>query len=171
MSKTSFFKKLLLVATLLCTAAGVRAQADIVNLGGDARSSYGSLSYSVGQLACEHAFAPAITVVNVTESVNEGLQQPYTPRDNQGEGIQAISASVALYPNPTVDAVILECDNADATLTYTLYNAQGQQLQQGTYHGGQQRIELNEYAAGNYMLSIQNKVKNEQNIYKIIKAK
>ena len=171
MSKTSLFKKLLLVATLLCTAAGVRAQADIVNLGGDARSSYGSLSYSVGQLACESDFAPAITVVNITESVNEGLQQPYTPRDRQYEDIQAISATVSLYPNPTVDAVILECDNFDETLSYTLYNAQGQQLEQGTYHGGQQRIELKEYAAGNYMLSIQNKNKNEQNIYKIIKAK
>ena len=171
MSKTSLFKKLLLVATLLCTAAGVRAQADIVNLGGDARSSYGSLSYSVGQLACESDFAPAITVVNITESVNEGLQQPYTPRDRQYEDIQAISATVSLYPNPTVDAVILECDNLDETLSYTLYNAQGQQLEQGTYHGGQQHIELKEYAAGNYMLSIQNKNKNEQNIYKIIKAK
>lgn len=171
MSKTSLFKKLLLVATLLCTAAGVRAQADIVNLGGDARSSYGSLSYSVGQLACESDFAPAITVVNITESVNEGLQQPYTPRDRQYEDIQAITATVSLYPNPTVDAVILECDNLDETLCYTLYNAQGQQLEQGTYHGGQQRIELKEYAAGNYMLSIQNKNKNEQNIYKIIKAK
>ena len=171
MSKTSLFKKLLLVATLLCTAAGVRAQADIVNIGGDARSSYGSLSYSVGQLACESDFAPAITVVNITESVNEGLQQPYTPRDRQYEDIQAIAATVSLYPNPTVDAVILECDNLDETLSYTLYNAQGQQLEQGTYHGGQQRIELKEYAAGNYMLSIQNKNKNEQNIYKIIKAK
>ena len=171
MSKTSLLKKILMVASLLCVAVGVRAQAGIVNLGGDARSRYGSLGYSVGQLACENDFAPAISVVNITESFNEGLQQPYTLRDMQFEDIQAISITVSLYPNPTVDAVILECDNLDETLCYTLYNAQGQQLEQGTYHGGQQRIELKEYAAGNYMLSIQNKNKNEQNIYKIIKAK
>jgi hypothetical protein len=65
----------------------------------------------------------------------------------------------------------MECDPAAGQLTYILYNTAGQVLQQGTYQGGQQLIDLEQYVAGNYMLKVATIDKTKMNIYKIIKAK
>ena len=70
----------------------------------------------------------------------------------------------------TADNITLECDQP-TQLTYTLYNANGQALKQGTYHGGQQIIDLQKHAAGSYMLHVTSPDNSQMNIYKIIKAK
>ena len=100
----------------------------------------------------------------------EGVQQPYTARDAQYEGIDALSVSVSVYPNPTADNITLECDQP-TQLTFTLYNANGQVLSHGNYQGGQQTIDLQKYAAGSYMLHVASPDNTKMNIYKIIKAK
>jgi len=160
----------IVLLVLLCATGGVRAQQAITCFGGDVSGITGSLSNSGGEVAVRTAFAPAITVVNITESFSEGVQQPYTARDEQYQGIDALSVSVSVYPNPTADNITLECDQP-TQLTYTLYNANGQALTQGTYHGGQQIIDLQKHAAGSYMLHVTSPDNSQMNIYKIIKAK
>jgi len=161
---------------LLCWAGGIQAQQQITTaqaitaFGGDVTGVTGSLSCSGGEVAVKTAFAPAITVVNVTESFSEGVQQPYTARDAQYQGIDELTVSVAVYPNPTMDNVTIECDQP-ASLSYTLYNANGQMLSHGNYKGGQQTIDLQKLPAGSYMLHVASSDKSQMNIYKIIKAK
>ncbi len=163
------FTAIVLLA-LLCWGGGLQAQQAITSFGGDATSVTGSLSYSGGEIAVKTAYAPAITVVNVTESFSEGVQQPITARDMQFQGIDALTVGVAIYPNPTADNIILECDQP-TQLSYTLYNANGQTLSQGNYNGGQQTINLQQLAAGTYMLHVATPDQTKKNIYKIIKAK
>ncbi|MBQ6069100.1 MAG: T9SS type A sorting domain-containing protein [Bacteroidales bacterium] len=167
---TPFRFSAIVLLALLCWGGGMQAQQAITSFGGDATSITGSLSYSGGEIAVKTAYAPAITVVNVTESFSEGVQQPLTARDVQYQGIDALNVSVALYPNPTADNVILECDQP-TQLSYTLYNTNGQMLSRGTYQGGQQTIDLQQYAVGTYMLHITTPDQSKKNIYKIIKAK
>ena len=155
---------------LLCATGGLRAQQAITSFGGDVSGITGSLSNSGGEVAVLTAYAPAITVVNVTESFSEGVQQPYTARDAEHEGIDALTVSVAVYPNPTATDITLECDQP-AQLTYTIYNANGQALSHGSFSGGKQTIDLQQYAAGNYMLHVTSADNSQKNIYKIIKAK
>ena len=160
----------IVLVVLLCAAGNLQAQQAITCFGGDVSGITGSLSNSGGEVAVLTAYAPAITVVNVTESFSEGIQQPYTARDAESEGIEALSVSVAIYPNPTAENITLECDQP-AQLTYTIYNANGQVLSHGTYTGGQQTIDLKKYAAGSYMLHVASADNSKKNIYKIIKAK
>ncbi|MBO4599716.1 MAG: T9SS type A sorting domain-containing protein, partial [Bacteroidales bacterium] len=47
----------------------------------------------------------------------------------------------------------------------------GQTLSRGTYQGGQQTIDLQNLAAGTYMLHVATPDQSTKNIYKIIKAK
>ena len=159
-----------LLLALLSWGGGLRAQQAITSFGGDATSVTGTLSYSGGEIAVKTAYAPAITVVNVTESFSEGVQQPLTARDLEYQGIVPLTVSVAIYPNPTADNITLECDQP-MQLAYTLYNANGQTLSRGTYQGGQQTIDLQNLAAGTYMLHVATPDQSTKNIYKIIKAK
>ena len=159
-----------LLLALLSWGGGLRAQQAITSFGGDATSVTGTLSYSGGEIAVKTAYAPAITVVNVTESFSEGVQQPVTARDLEYQGIVPLTVSVAIYPNPTADNITLECDQP-MQLAYTLYNANGQTLSRGTYQGGQQTIDLQNLAAGTYMLHVATPDQSTKNIYKIIKAK
>ena len=159
-----------LLLALLSWGGGLRAQQAITSFGGDATSVTGTLSYSGGEIAVKTAYAPAITVVNVTESFSEGVQQPVTARDLEYQGIVPLTVSVAIYPNPTADNITLECDQP-TQLSYTLYNANGQTLTRGSYNGGQQIIDLQQLAAGTYMLHVSTPDQTKKNIYKIIKAK
>ena len=169
--KTMTKASLAAVVILLCLTGVTHAQQAITCFGGDISNSTGSVSYSGGEVAVRSATARAITVVNVTESMSEGVQQPFTERDRQAQGIESLAVNLSIYPNPTADNVVMECDPAVGQLTYTLYNTAGQVLQQGTYKGGQHLIDLQQYVAGNYMLKVTTTDKTKMNIYKIIKAK
>lgn len=160
----------IVLLTLLCWGGGLQAQQAITCFGGDVNGVMGSLSFSGGEVAVKTAYAPAVTVVNVTESFSEGVQQPIIPRDAAYQGIEALSVGLALYPNPTADYITLECDQP-TQLSYTLYNANGQILSHGNYNGGRQIIDLQQLAAGTYMLHVANPDQSKKIIYKIIKAK
>ena len=151
-------------------AMQMHAQQAITNAGGNIGNGTGSLSYTVGEMAVQTSVARAITVVNITESFTEGVQQPFTDRDRQYNGIDPLNFSVAVYPNPTTDNVVFECSEAKP-LTYVLYGTNGQVLQHGIYMGGQQTVDMQQYAAGSYMLQIATSDKSKMNIYKIIKAR
>ncbi|MCQ2294977.1 MAG: T9SS type A sorting domain-containing protein [Bacteroidales bacterium] len=151
---------------------GLRAQSAITFCGGDAQNNSAILSFSAGQIATQTSVARAITVVNITQSYTEGVQQPFTPRDNERyENIDPLHVNMSIFPNPTYDHVIIESNQEMELLKYTLYNTNGQVIYQGSYQGGQEQIDLQSYPAGSYMLQVYNADKTQMNVYKIIKAK
>lgn len=170
MKTTSLIMKSGLLLMLMCFIGTMQAQEAITILGGDVSANGASLSLSAGQVAVKSSVARAITVVNITEQFSEGVQQPRTSRDPQNS-IEALDVNVAIYPNPTTDAVVMECRDLAQDLTYTLYNLNGQILQEGSFAGGQQHIDLQHYSAGSYMLYVSSSDKKQMNTYKIIKAK
>lgn len=159
----------LVFLAIFCYTGNLQAQQAITSFGGDASCDMGTLSYSGGEIAVRTVFAPAITVVNITESFSEGVQQPYTSRDARYNGIDTLSVGIAIYPNPTSENITIECSQP-TQLTYTLYNANGQALSHGTWHSDRQTVSLHELPAGSYMLHIAYPDKSKTNIYKIIKA-
>ena len=171
MYKSILAKALALMLVVMLGCCSLQAQQAITFCGGDVANGHGSLSFSGGEVAVKTSIAPAITVVNITEQFNEGVQQPFTVRDLvRYEGIEALTVNIAIYPNPTTSHVVMECSEPER-LNYTLYNSNGQALQQGTYTSGQEQIDMQQYAAGNYMLQVATPDKSKMNIYKIIKAK
>lgn len=169
-------KSLLMLVAILGFSCGIQAQDNIglsaiTSFGGDGGNYSGTLSISGGQIVQETSIAQAITVVNITESFTEGVQQPYTIRDVQRENINPLAVNMAVYPNPTTTHVILSCNQMTEPLTYTLFSANGQMLQNGTYTDGEEIIRMEELPAGNYMLQVASSDKTKMNVYKIIKAK
>ncbi|MBQ3983408.1 MAG: T9SS type A sorting domain-containing protein [Bacteroidales bacterium] len=170
MCKSFLTKTTALMLLVLLGCGSLHAQQAITFCGGDVATQAGSLSFSGGEVAVQTSIAPAITVVNITESFTEGVQQPFTERDRtRYEGIETLTVEISLYPNPTTKHVVLECSEPQR-LTYTLFNTNGQTLKKGTYNGGQEQIDMQPYAAGNYMLQVANEDNTKMNVYKIIKA-
>ncbi len=171
MNKSIIIKTSTLVLMVMLGCGSIHAQQAITFCGGDVATNSGSLSFSGGEVAVKYSVAPAVTVVNITRSFSEGVQAPYTDRDNQRyEGIEdALAVQVAIYPNPTTNHVVMECGEPQR-LFYTLFGTNGQVLLKGTYAGGQEQIDMQPYAAGNYMLQVANEDNTQKNVYKIIKA-
>lgn len=162
----------MLLMVLLGWGNSAQAQSAITFCGGNVANSNGSLSFSGGEVAVQYDQAPAITVVNITEGFFEGVQQPITPRDGQNtQGINPLEVSIAVYPNPAADHVVMAASEPTQQLGYVLYNANGQEVARGTFAGGEERIDLQHLATGSYMLHVANNDKTNMNIYKIIKAK
>lgn len=163
---------LLMLATAGCS---LHAQQTLVTtpqaitiVGGDCSNASGSISASGGEVAVHTSVARAITVVNITASFSEGVQQPFTLRDKSLD-IESPVCNLSVYPNPTTDAVNLEGDTSP--LHYALYTLSGQQLQEGSFDGGTIRIGLENYAAGCYILRVISNDKKQTSVYKITLVK
>lgn len=156
----------MLLAAMMTAGGALRAQQAITIAGGDVTGSSGSLSFSCGEVAAQYAEQKAFTVVNITESFTEGVQQSFTERDKAANGISPLTVKLEVYPNPATDCVNIESDGLEP-LRYTLYSANGQQLTQGECNG-QERVEMSAYASGNYLLRIASNDNSEMNVYKII---
>ena len=163
-------KRIAVALTLAAMFVGggvLRAQSAITIAGGDFKNPSGSVSFSCGEVAVKLAEQKAFTVVNITESFNEGVQQPFTRRDASGNSISPLAVKLEVYPNPATDCVNIEGEG-NGQLNYTLYTMNGQQLQQGQYNGVQERIDMSSYATGNYLLRISTPDNTQVNTYKIV---
>ena len=88
---------------------GLQAQESINAKGGDASGSGGYMSYSVGQVAFQ-------THTGADGSIAEGAQQPYEISVITAIGkANGITLSIAAYPNPVSDYLILSIDEFEIT--------------------------------------------------------
>lgn len=147
---------------LLFATTSLLAQQSITALSGEASGSGGSMAYSVGQIV--------YTVQTGTNgSLSQGIQQPYEISITRGEvlGI-GINLNLSVYPNPAINYVMLVVDNYDKTLSYQLYNINGQLLENKSVVTNSTTIKMEQYPAGIYFLNVNRNNKNVK-IFKIIK--
>ncbi|MGM0474270.1 MAG: T9SS type A sorting domain-containing protein [Bacteroidota bacterium] len=128
---------------------GVKAQEALSAGGGNASGSGGSVSYTVGQVACTF-------YTTVSGSVSQGVQQPYEiyveAGTGQGDGVNLICAS---YPNPVTDILILEIgDYQSQQLVYRLYDTNGNLLKNREIRGNVTTISMESLAMGTYFLKV-----------------
>jgi opacity protein-like surface antigen len=158
------------VATLLTFAfslSTVSAQESVNATGGDASGSGGSASYSVGQVIYT-------TNSGTSGSVAEGVQQPYEISVVTGiEEAKGINLSVSAYPNPTTDFLQLKVDASTTlsiqSMTYQLYDMQGNLLQIKNLTGTETQIDMSNYVPSTYFVRV---ISENQSIkeFKIIKT-
>ena len=144
----------------------IQTPAAITIAGGDCSNTTGSISFSCGEVATQYANQVAFTVVNITESFTEGVQQPYTERDKNANGITPLAVNLNVYPNPATDCVNIESEGIE-TLHYTLYNNNGQLMTEGECNGNE-KVEMSSYATGNYILRVASSDNQNMNVYKIV---
>ncbi|MCE1201342.1 MAG: T9SS type A sorting domain-containing protein [Bacteroidia bacterium] len=139
------------------------AQQSANTTGGNAVSSGGSASYSVGQLVYT-------TFTGTNGSVAHGVQQPYeisvvvgvNEADEKGP-------KSTIYPNPTLDILILRVyDGNFYDLSYQLFDMNGRLLQNSKIYSSHTPLEMHNYHKAVYFLNLNYKNKTVKT-YKIIK--
>lgn len=164
-------KLTIILLTILFGVAPAAAQNVISPIGGDVSGAGGSLSYTCGEIAVKKSVARAITVVNITQTFTEGVQQAFIGNPNSIEN--PLPFNISVYPNPTQDrvAITIDAEQVNNGLNYTLYNIQGKEISSAEVNNEVTEIDLTGNAAGTYILQLQSNDKSKSNTYKIIKNK
>ena len=147
---------------IFCLRPNVTAQSNTLTTGGDANSSSGSVSYSIGQI-------DYISASSTSGNINQGLQQPFEFYIITGTHEDGINLNIKAFPNPTDYFVSLEVDLDDlSNLNYQLFNMHAQLLESKTIQVKNTLIDLRSLINGSYILKI---TRNKQEIksFKIIK--
>lgn len=148
---------------LICIGlAGVQAQEVISTAGGDASSSSGSVSYSIGQLVYSSSYGNS-------GSVAEGVQQPFEISVVSGVETVGIDLTLSVYPNPTTDYLLLKVEGDKLSgLSYQLFDMNGKLLAEKSIADSETHVEVSGLVPATYLLRI---AKNgvEVKTFKIIK--
>lgn len=142
----------LLIAFLAVFRIAVDAQTAIVPVGGDAQSSYGSVSYTVGQIATQ-----TFSNTNGSISVAEGVQQAYEIMTVGVDEYPQIVLNAVVYPNPTQNIAHLQLNGFEIPsddLRAILYDGKSKQLQSFAVTDDLTVLQIGQYATGTYVLEL-----------------
>ena len=138
------------------------AQQATVTSGGNATGSGGTVSYSIGQV--NYTFS-----TSGSGSINQGVQQPFEIFTLGTDNFQNINLLMTVYPNPTVNTIILKIDNNYLdSLNFQLVDINGKQILSQTISEAETLIDLQNLAAAIYLLKI-NDTEKTIKTFKIIK--
>ena len=138
----------LLVACLMLHS--INAQSNIVAGGGDANSSTGSVSYSIGQIDFKYSSS-------ADYSVSEGVQQTYSFDTAMSiDGVQH-DFQLSIWPNPSADEMNIEfTTNYELPLSLTVTDVKGAVIASQSVTQGQYSFDVNTWAAGTYYVDLNN---------------
>ena len=137
---------------LILLVAGItslHAQEVIPVTGGNASGSGGSVSYSVGQIAC-------FTINGINGSVAQGVQQTFEISVVSGiEEAKDITLQCSVYPNPATDFLILKIEGAsEKQYISSLYAINGKLLENKKIDSNETRIDMRKLVAATYFLKV-----------------
>ncbi len=160
------FLQISLVVLFSFGISEIKAQTSINATGGDATSSGGSVSYSIGQVFLT-------TNSGTNGSIAHGVQQPYEISVITSlEEAKDIQLTVSAYPNPTTDYLTLSIDASTPlsiqSMSYQLYDMNGKLLQSEKITSNQTSIAMSNLVTANYVLKVIQENK-EIKTFKIIK--
>jgi hypothetical protein len=128
--------------------------------GGHFKSSGGSTSFTVGQVAY-------VLKKGTGSYLNEGVQQVYTKKTTPIEELVYLK-EVQLYPNPTQETMnLILSSKEDVQVRYIIMDYLGKEIRNGNILSEKSEISLRDLPAGNYFISL--KSKKENRIFKIVK--
>ena len=143
------FYILLLFSALSLISFG---QSAIVPVGGDAQSSAGSVSYTVGQVVTQ-----TVSNSNGSISVAEGVQQPYEIMTVGVNPYPQITLNAVVFPNPTDNLAQLMLNGFEIPmdgLQAHLFDSKGKLLQRIPVTDDLTTFQIGQYATGTYYLEL-----------------
>jgi Secretion system C-terminal sorting domain len=141
---------------------GLQAQEAITVTGGNASSSGGSVSYSLGQVVYT-------TSSGSNGTVSQGVQQPFEISTVTGTKETNITLQCVVYPNPTNDYIKLKIVNyKTGKLFYQLYDINGKLLENKKAEDNETNISMENLVSGTYLLKVTDNQK-EVKTFRIIK--
>ncbi|MFH1118898.1 MAG: T9SS type A sorting domain-containing protein [Bacteroidota bacterium] len=153
---------LIFLILLIAGTGELSAQNGSVAAGGNAISSDGSVSFSIGE-------TNYVNAVGSAGSTTQGLQQPYEIYTVGTDNFKNINLEISAYPNPTKSSVNLIIEDQDLTkLSYQLYDLEGTLLHIHGMIGNINVIPMKDLPSAIYILRVC-KDKTELKSFKIIK--
>lgn len=138
--------KLCVILLLGLGVTTAKAQLAVITSGGNAASSSGSVSYSVGQLVFN-------TTSGSSGSVSQGVQQPYEISIVlELEEAIGINLNLYAYPNPTIDFITLKVDYDE--MSYEIFDINGRLLANKKVQGNETNIQVGNFTAATYFLKV-----------------
>ena len=117
MKQTIFRLFFILIGINFC-----HSQSNTITTGSDASNTDGSISYSIGQI-------DYISSSNSNTFINQGVQQPFEIVTLSGNEIKDIQISAQVYPNPTINNLIISIQNYNyENLSYKLLDIRGREI-------------------------------------------
>ena len=160
----------IMIAFLLLFVATAEAQTAFPALGGDATSTTGSLSYTVGQVETRSVSAPITNAEITGATMNEGVQQTYRDNELSIEEITPSDFPVTVYPNPTTKGLLtIEIPQQYARAEYTLFSVNGSVVKRGILQSEKNKMDISGSPAGTYILKITEN--NSEHNFRIIKIR
>jgi len=154
--KKSILPLVLLMSCGFCSFA----QNAISSTGGHFKTTGGSTSFTVGQVAY-------VLKKGNGSYLNEGVQQVYTKKTTPVEELVYLK-EVQLYPNPTQETMTLILSSKeDVQVRYTIMDYLGKEIKNGNILSEKSEISLRDLPASNYFISL--KSKKENRIFKMVK--
>lgn len=131
--------------------------------GGSSNTSFGSISWTVGQTAVKH-----VKSSNQDYSLTQGFQQPNiksTPTHTFSNPL------VDIAPNPVIDILNVKVLNPQAdNTTYILFDQLGRTIKNGKLKAWSNELNLSNYPAGTYLLRIHEVNQKIIQTYKVVKV-
>ena len=135
-------------------------QNSISTTGGHIKSTGGSTSFTVGQVAY-------VLKKGNGAYLNEGVQQVYTKNTTPIEELDYLK-EVLLYPNPTQETfTLIMSTKEDVLVRYTIMDYLGKEIKNGDILTEKSEISLVDLPSGNYFITL--KSKKEHRIFKMVK--
>lgn len=166
-SNFSLFIVLLLSALFLNTnqLQGQTIARQVIGItGGSSNTSFGSVSWTVGQTAVKH-----VKSSDQKYSITQGFQQPnikVLPTHTFANPL------VDIAPNPVIDILNVKVLNPQAErTTYTLVDQLGRTLLNGNLKSWSNELNLSNYPAGTYFLKVHQLDQKKIQTYKVVKVR
>ena len=158
--------KLILLTLFGFGLLSVRAQSTISTAGGNATSSGGTVSYTVGQVAYS-------TQTSSAGTITQGVQQPFEIFVATAlEQAKDISLQLQVFPNPVNDylklSVVPTATISIQSLSYQLYDVNGKLVQNNNVESNETNIMMSGFTSGTYLLKV-NQGNTSFKTFKIIK--
>jgi hypothetical protein len=145
-------------------ALPVIAQQAATTTGSEISGKGGTMSYTVGQVACT-------PISDLNGYVSQGVQQPFELFDIESSTTtDGITFQCEVFPNPTTNHVILSIKGQKLTnFRYMLYDTAKKLIKKQSIEDNETIIPMDNLPTGVYLLAVINPQRNEYKIFKIIK--
>ena len=155
-------KQIILISFGLLLFSTVLSAQEVISSSGATQSVLGyEVSWTIGEPITE-------TVTNGTTILTQGFQQSKLTVTAVSELLNS-EIKLKVFPNPTNDFVLIQFNKTIENSDYTLFNLTGKILKSKQINSTETRLDLSNYASGQYILKLTKNSTQPLQTFKIIK--
>lgn len=157
-----YLKRRLLVYFLLFLSIDAFSQECISSSGETLTSTFGSISYTIGQISNE-------TNASGTFQIQEGVQQVFAQNNSVQIRESQLELGVIIYPNPCSDFIQIDLkEKSNSKYRYEIFNTEGRLIISGELSSECTKLETRLFPSASYLLRVTGDDKSLSYVFKKI---